>query len=66
MSPTDKRRQADIEAELQEYPEFELTCLFDDAGDPDEVTILPDENPDRTTTWLTIDVDHAVALDEIV
>jgi hypothetical protein len=50
------------------YPQYDLTWAVDDADEPTEVTVFVDgdeENWDAAlTNWLTIDVEHAVPLDE--
>ena len=45
------------------YPTFDLTFRYDDVEDPVELTVFPEPSADRTTAWLTVDVDHAVPLD---
>ncbi len=51
---------------LTDYPDFDLHYRFDDPADPSEVTIYPvTDFDDITTTWLTIDADHAVALEDL-
>jgi hypothetical protein len=53
-------------AELDELPEFELSFLFDDQDDPEQVTIFrPGADERSATRWLTMDSDHAVSLDRI-
>lgn len=47
-------------------PTFELTARFDDAVEPSEVTVFPSAVDDSTTQWLTIDVEHALPLEETV
>lgn len=49
---------------LASYPEFGLSCLYDDEDDPAEVTVFPGEER-STTEWLTADVDSAVALEDV-
>lgn len=49
---------------LSSYPEFELRFQFDDVETPREVTIYPAETDAITTTWITIDIEHAIALDD--
>ncbi|GAB7012589.1 DUF7511 domain-containing protein [Halolamina salina] len=49
---------------LASYPEFGLSCLYDDDDDPSEVTLFPGEEM-STTEWVTADVDSAVSLDEL-
>lgn len=43
-------------------PSFELTYAFDDSDEPTEVTVFPADRDDVTTTWISIDFDHAVDL----
>lgn len=51
---------------LASYPEFGLSCLYDDQEDPEELTVFEGEEVGASTTaWLTVDVDDAVALDEV-
>ena len=49
---------------LASYPEFGLSCLYDDDDDPSEVTLFPGTEM-STTEWVTADLDSAVSLDEI-
>lgn len=49
---------------LASYPEFGLSCLYDDEDDPAEVTVFPGEER-STTEWVTADVDSAVALEDV-
>lgn len=46
-------------------PTFDLTCRFDDDDHPSEVTVYPDGDDDPATTWLTIDVGHAIPLGDV-
>lgn len=51
---------------LEELPRFDLDYLVDDEDDPAEVTVLPASGDhDISSTWITIDLSHAVPLDEI-
>lgn len=51
---------------LASYPEFGLSCLFDDEDDPSEITVFPGEEDELSTTeWLTADIESSVSLDEI-
>lgn len=50
---------------LTNYPDFDLNCLIDDETDPHEVTIFAPASTDITTHWITIDIDAAVALDDV-
>lgn len=51
---------------VHELPAFELRWRFDDEDAPTEVTVFsPADGADVTTAWLTMDVDHAVRVDEI-
>ncbi|QKY19721.1 hypothetical protein B4589_004745 [Halolamina sp. CBA1230] len=49
---------------LASYPDFGLSCLYDDDENPSEVTVFPGEEM-STTEWVTADVDSAVSLDEL-
>ncbi|NHX35879.1 MULTISPECIES: DUF7511 domain-containing protein [Halolamina] len=49
---------------LGSYPDFGLSCRYDDDDDPSEVTLFPGEEM-STTEWVTADLDSAVSLDEI-
>lgn len=47
-------------------PSFDLTFRYDDATDPAELTVFPaGETDERTTAWLTVDVEHAVPLETV-
>lgn len=51
---------------LASYPDYVLSCLYDDENDPSEVTVFPGEEGTRSTTeWITADVESAVAIDEL-
>jgi hypothetical protein len=46
------------------FPEFELSCAVDD-GAEGEVTVFPTaESDDVSTRWISVDLEHAVPLDE--
>lgn len=49
---------------LQCPPSFELTFEYDDQENPTTVTVSPNRTDQLATTWLSVDVDHAVALDD--
>ncbi len=49
---------------LASYPDFGLSCLYDDEADPAEVTVFPGEEI-STTEWVTADVDSAVDLENV-
>jgi len=49
---------------LGSYPDFGLSCRYDDDDDPSEVTLFPGTEM-STTEWVTADLDSAVSLDEI-
>lgn len=57
-------RQTSSGGRLASYPDFGLSCLYDDDDDPSEVTVFPGEAA-STTEWLTAEVDSAVSLDEV-
>ncbi|SHG58309.1 hypothetical protein [Halobaculum gomorrense] len=50
-------------AVLDDLPEFELRYLFDDGSDPSSVTVYDPETLE--TTWITVDADAAVSLDDL-
>lgn len=51
---------------LADYPEFDLHYRFDDPADPTEVTVYPvTDVADITTTWLSMDADHTVAVEDL-
>ncbi|QZX99971.1 DUF7511 domain-containing protein [Halobaculum rubrum] len=48
---------------LENLPEFGLRYLFDDGSDPSSVTVY---DPERLeTTWITVDTDTAVSLEDV-
>ena len=52
--------------ELEEFPRFELSCLFDSEDEPTEVTVFPESNDfDISTNWITVDVSWAIPLDQV-
>lgn len=51
---------------LAAYPEYGLTCRYDDEDDPEEVTVFEGRDVgDTTTEWLTVSVDVAVPLEDV-
>lgn len=53
------------DTDLNEAPEFELDCLYDDPEDPSELTIFPSGRQQSVTEWVTADRSAAVSLDEL-
>lgn len=52
--------------DLDAHPDFELNYLVDDSDDPTEVTVFPGGNDGHLSTrWISIDVTHAVSLEEV-
>ncbi|MFB6307959.1 MAG: hypothetical protein ABEH35_01390 [Haloarculaceae archaeon] len=49
----------------QQYPEFELAWDTDDSVEPGEITIFTDEDGAKTTEWITVDIETAVALEDL-
>lgn len=50
-----------------EFPRFELSYLYDSEDQPTEVTIYPESNEyDISTNWLTVDLDAAIPIDQIL
>ena len=45
-------------------PSIELDRAYDDRADPSTLTVFPAEAewPEIGTTWISVDVDHAVAI----
>lgn len=51
---------------LASYPDFDLSCRFDDADEPDEVTVFAGDTYGETLTeWLSTDADVAVPLEDV-
>lgn len=50
---------------FDELPRFDLTYLTDDDEEPSEVTVFPESGENFVSTWITIDIDHSVPLEEI-
>ena len=65
MSTRDTGSEADSVPEAyRDFREFELSCAVDDEG-VGEVTVFPsDDSADVCTSWITIDLDHAIPLEE--
>jgi hypothetical protein len=57
-------RQSQSDDLLASYPEFGLSCRYDDEDDPTEVTVFPGAAA-STTEWLTADVESAVDLEDV-
>ncbi|MDS0220133.1 hypothetical protein NDI54_02085 [Haloarcula sp. S1AR25-5A] len=53
------------DTDLNEAPEFELDCLYDDPEDPSELTIFPSGRQQSVTEWVTADQSAVVSLDEL-
>lgn len=49
---------------LHELPSFTLRYLADETERPEEITIFSPEMESLTTTWITIDAEHAIALED--
>lgn len=51
---------------IDDLPEFDLTCHFDDETDPQSVTIFkPGTDEESVTQWMTIDYQFSVPIDAI-
>lgn len=48
-----------------ELPTFDVEFRFDDPDDPRKVTLYLDDAEHRTTSWITVTVQHCVPLDEV-
>lgn len=56
--------RAELEGELlDDLPEFDLRYLLDDGERPTSVTVYAPDNLE--STWITIDADAAVSLDDL-
>ncbi len=63
MHASDDRTQLTDGSQLTELPNFDLRYLFDDGERPDSVTIY---DPDTLeTSWITIDADQTVGLEDL-
>lgn len=51
--------------DLDELPQFELDFLLDDLDDPTEVMVAPRRDDQEKTQWITMDIEHAVPLDDL-
>jgi len=47
----------------ESYPWFDLDWMVDDPDAPSELTVRPDK--ETMTMWISIDPDHAVAIEEL-
>jgi hypothetical protein len=54
-----------VDAPLDERPEFELECLYDDTEDPSSVTIFYPRGERTVSEWVTADTGTAVSLDDL-
>jgi hypothetical protein len=59
------KREVPAKADLQELPEFEIDCIFDDTETPTEVTLILPETERTLTEWMTADTSDAMDLSEI-
>ncbi|EMA19854.1 MULTISPECIES: DUF7511 domain-containing protein [Haloarcula] len=53
------------DTDLDETPEFELDCLYDDPENPSELTIFPSDCQQSVTEWVTADRSATVSLEEL-
>ncbi|EMA34225.1 DUF7511 domain-containing protein [Haloarcula japonica] len=53
------------DTDLNETPEFELDCLYDDPEDPSELTIFPSDRQQSVTEWVTADRSATVSLEKL-
>lgn len=60
-----RRSVADEGPALQRFPQYELECLFDEDDAPNEVTVFVDDVGELATCWITIDIEHAVPLEDV-
>jgi hypothetical protein len=66
MSTRDAGSEADSVPEAYgDFPEYELSCAVDDEAGIGEVTVFPgEESDDVCTRWISVDLEHAVPLEE--
>lgn len=54
------------EESLYTLPRFDIRCHLDDIDDPTEVTVFTDTRTvELATQWVSIDAEHAVALEDV-
>lgn len=53
------------DTDLNETPEFELDCRYDDLENPSELTIFPSDRQQSVTEWVTADRSATVSLHEL-
>ncbi|MFU1781007.1 hypothetical protein ACM16X_06485 [Haloarcula japonica] len=53
------------DTDLNETPEFELDCLYDDPENPSELTIFPSDRQQSVTEWVTADRSATVSLEKL-
>lgn len=54
-----------VDGELNEQPDFELECLFDDMEEPTELTIFTPEGEATASEWITVDRQSAVPVTQL-
>jgi hypothetical protein len=48
-----------------DFPQYGLTCVVDDADEPTEVTLFPEDELERVyTQWISVDAEFAIPLEE--
>jgi hypothetical protein len=58
-------QSAELPCDLESLPEFACSYLYDDAEDPSEVTVYLDAaDVDLMTSWITVDCETAVPLED--
>ncbi|MFB6130690.1 MAG: hypothetical protein ABEJ28_07720 [Salinigranum sp.] len=55
----------EADASLAGFPSFDLAFLFDEDEHPSEVTVYVDDAKKLATNWMTVDIEHAVSLEEV-
>jgi hypothetical protein len=55
----------DDDAGIDDAPEFELACLYDDPSNPRELTVFSPADHRMATEWLTVDRSVTVSLADV-
>lgn len=51
--------------DLAASPTFDLSYAVDDEEEPTSVTVFPGDTIDDLTTWISVDVDAAIDLEDV-
>lgn len=60
-----RNRIVEASEDLEAFPTFDLSYAVDDEEEPTSVTVFPGDTIDDLTTWISVDVDAAIDLEDV-